>query len=78
MPEICPLIKEWEAEKLFLGLNELSTIIKEISQIAFPDLKELSLHQNKISSIEGLSRINMPLLRSLGFSKLKIMQARIM
>ena len=40
-------------------------MLREIQNISFPQLKEISLYQNFIESIEGLDRIWMPVLDSL-------------
>ena len=50
---------------LHAGLNTHPPIIKEISQISFPQLATLEVSANQITSIEQLARIAMPRLQSL-------------
>ena len=76
MGEISQHIKEWKITELHLGTvaliageNKHPRILREISEIRFPNLEIISLLANDLESVEGLSRVYMPNLKSLGFSK---------
>ena len=55
---------------LYSGDNKkCPKMIKDISEVKFPYLYEISLSGNNIESIEGLSRIDMPLISQVYLSK---------
>ena len=56
------------------GNNNSRTILKEISFISFPNLKLLSIPKNKITSIEGMCRIHIPVLEHLYISNFNLNQ----
>ena len=67
MGEICPFIETWTSKEIYLcsyitikDENGSNLIIKHISHIAFPFLKDLMLDTNGIESIEGMCQMNMP------------------
>ena len=41
---------------------------REIVHISFPSLQELYFYKNEIDTMEGISRIQIPILRKLGLS----------
>ena len=43
LQSVCPLIKEWRNKEIFLGENKNCSILKEIHNISFPSLKQISL-----------------------------------
>ena len=51
------------------GKNKYPPILKDISDVRFTQLALLALQDNSIESIEGLCRIHMPLLHSLGLER---------
>ena len=68
MDEVCPLIKEWKVEWLYLSkyvwyevsIESPPMILRIIKEVRFPNLKIIFLSQNKIESVEGLNKINLP------------------
>ena len=48
-----------------LGFNNHEHILKELAPIRLPNLKQITLSYNKISSVEVLSRIWIPELQNL-------------
>ena len=82
--EVFPLIKEWNIK--FLQVGKLFTssenkncnrIIEAISDIKFNGLKSLYLYSNEITSIEQLSRIDLPNLQSLLLSIIPLIKIGI-
>ena len=59
------------------GENDHKSILKEISNICFPQLKTLYIYGNGIESIEELSQISMPNLELLSLSINEIMKWEI-
>ena len=51
--------------------NENERIVKEMEMIRYPSLIVLDFTQNRIKSIEGISRISMPILAALKLSNFK-------
>ena len=70
MPKICTLIKEWRISELWAtcysflhsDISDGSFIPRQIEEIYFPNLKVLSIIHNKIESIEGFHRTQLPVL----------------
>ena len=76
MNNFCPFVKAWKSEQIYAGMNFLPqdfndhpTIIQEIKNVDFPNLKVIYLTSNQIESLEGLNRIHIPLLMKLNLSK---------
>ena len=67
MSEVCQQVKEWKVEELhlrkcgfYLDNNQIPTILQEIKDVRFPNLKAILLRGNMIESLEGLNRIVLP------------------
>ena len=60
---------------LYLANNKESSIINQIKDIIFDRLKLISLYSNNLSSVESLSWIYMPGMKSLGLGSIPIIQA---
>ena len=74
MDYVCTLISEWRLGTLKIS-NQKNNIadthsftLRVISEIKFPNLKEIRLFDNKMETIEGLHRISMPALQDLYIS----------
>ena len=75
MNQVCPLIKEWKTETLNLSKrvlesewNHFPTILREIKEVRFPDLKQICLSKNSLESVEGLNKIRLPKLEKFWIS----------
>ena len=70
MDEVCPLVKEWKVEVLWLGkytlyldYNQSPTILATMKEVRFPNLTKINLRWNNIESVEGINRIYLSKLR---------------
>lgn len=70
--KIIPFIKEWKSERLEIRKNKKTlvetfnkNILKQIAHINFSNMTTIWVNEDHISSIEGLSRMWMPVLRIL-------------
>ena len=68
----CAHVQEWRAQSIFarntiyiIEKNNRMGIIMDIQDISFPVLRVIELGENQIACIEGLCRLNMPMLKVL-------------
>ena len=56
---------------LFINIaeNDCPSLLKDISNIKFPQLKKLVLFRNNIETVEGLLRMDLPAIESFYISK---------
>ena len=72
---VMPSIKKWSLRSIDINKQSAANILKQIANCQFSNLQVLSLQANHIGSIEGLCRVEMPLLESFHPCKLELNQA---